>query len=199
MVTVGFSRELAPEVVRLLHEFRHEIFVRRLGWQLPLVDGVERDQYDNDAAVYFLARDLGDNITACARLLPTTVPYMLSEVFPELLGGQPAPNDAAVWELSRFATSVRKTGEGRVLSLSQPTLDLLEAVLDYGRQHGIKRFALVTSIGIERLVLRAGYDVHRIGPPSRTAEGLVVALYIEVPAAPINGVLPRPTTIADAH
>jgi acyl homoserine lactone synthase len=182
IITIASQSELAPETRSSMHEFRYDTFVRRLGWSLPLIDGVERDQYDNDNSVYFLVRDVSNNITACARMLPTVVPYMLEEVFPGLLGDHPAPHDPAVWELSRFAANLRRSGEGRALSLSQPTLDLLESVLEYGRGHGVKRVALVASIGIERLLLRAGFDVHRFGRPAPTENGLIVALYIEVPA-----------------
>ncbi len=184
MITVGARNELAPHIVSSMHEFRHEIFVGRLGWSLPLLDGVERDQYDNEQTVYFVDRDEGGNITACARLLPTTTPYMLPDLFSALLGGVRAPRDPAVWELSRFATSVRKSREGRILSLSQPTLDLLEAVSEFARRHAAKRLLLVTSIASERLLLRAGFDVHRVAAPVQMPEGLCVALYIEVPAAP---------------
>jgi len=183
MITIGARKELTPEVVSSMHEFRHEIFVRRLRWSLPLLDGVERDEYDIEDAVYFIARDASDDITACARLLPTTGPYLLLEKFPHLLGSNPAPCDPHVWELSRFATNMRKTREGRVLSLSQPTLDLLDAVISYARRRGAQRLALVTSIPIERLLLRAGFEVHRIAAPVQMSDGLFVALYIELPAS----------------
>jgi N-acyl-L-homoserine lactone synthetase len=106
---------------------------------------------------------------------------MLPELFPCLLGGSPAPNHAAIWELSRFATSVRASGEGRVLSLSRPTLELLDLVFDYSRLCKIERLVLVTTIAIERLMLRAGLEAHRMGPPSLTNGSRCVALFIEVP------------------
>ena len=182
MITIGGRNDLAPEAVSEMHQFRYEIFVRRLGWALPLAGGIERDEYDTDEAIYVLARDMTGRITACARLLPTTTRCMLSDLFGVLLGGKTVPSDPAMWELSRFATSVRKTGEGRVLSLSQPTMDLLDAILQYARKHGTERLILVTSVAIERLMLRAGYDTHRLAAPARVDGNLCVALIIEVPA-----------------
>jgi acyl homoserine lactone synthase len=187
MITIGGRNELAAHIVSSMHEFRHEVFIRRLGWSLPLLEGIERDRYDNEQAVYFVVRDEDGNITACARLLPTTASYMLPDLFTELLGGQPAPRDPAVWELSRFATSVRNTREGRILSLSQPTLDLLEAVIEFARQRSVKRLLLVTSIAIERLLLRAAFDVHRLAAPVRMSDGLFAALFMEISAAPATG------------
>ncbi len=181
MISVGARNELTPAVVRSMHRFRHETFVGRLRWSLPLIGGLEQDQYDSECAVYVIVHDIDDDVTGCARLLPTTGDYMLPELFPELLGGRPPPRDAAVWELSRFAASVRRSREGRMLSLSSTTLTLLEAVFQFARDNAVARLLIVTSIASERLLLRAGLDVHRLGSPVRTPDGLTVALCIEVP------------------
>lgn len=163
-----------------MHEFRHEVFVRRLKWSLPLVNGIERDQYDTLSTKYVVIRDDTDRVTACARLLPTTEAYMLPDLFPQLLGGRVTPRDPSVWELSRFATSVRETREGRILSLSQPTLDFLDLIFAFARANNIERLIFVTSVGIERLMLRAGLPVHRIGPPAIAEGQRSVALFIEI-------------------
>jgi N-acyl-L-homoserine lactone synthetase len=181
-IAMGSSQQLSLKVMNLMHEFRHEVFVKRLGWALRLVDGRERDEYDTPDAKYLVVRDGPERVTACARMLPTTNSYMLPELFPQLLGGCAAPSDPRVWELSRFATSVRETREGRVLSLSEPTLDLLALVFDFARQHGVARLILVTSIGIERLMLRAGVTAHRLAPPAEVDGSLCVALFLEVPS-----------------
>jgi acyl homoserine lactone synthase len=181
-VAMGTSTQLNVNVMRLLDQFRHDVFVKRLGWSLPMMNGVERDQYDTADAQYVVLSDGPERVSACARLLPTTGNYMLPDLFPQLLGSCAAPKDAAVWELSRFATSVRETREGRVLSLSKPTLELLDLVYDHARKLDIARLVLVTSIGIERLMLRAGVAAHRLGPPAMVDGNLCVALFIEVPA-----------------
>jgi acyl homoserine lactone synthase len=196
-VAMGNSRQLSTSIVDLMHEFRHRVFVKRLGWSLPEVNGMERDQYDTAQAKYVIVSDSAGHITACARLLPTTESYMLPELFPQLLGTCAAPKDSAVWELSRFATSVRETREGRILCLSKPTLDLLDLVFDFAREQNIVRLILVTSVGIERLMLRAGVPVHRIAPPDLVDGALTVALFIEITPRkpePVNGT-PRKVTI----
>jgi N-acyl-L-homoserine lactone synthetase len=196
-VAMGNNGQLSTTIVEMMHEFRHRVFVKRLGWSLPVMNGLERDQYDTPEAKYVIVSDSAGRITACARLLPTTDSYMLPELFPQLLGSCAAPSDAAVWELSRFATSVRETREGRILSLSKPTLDLLDLVFDFAREHNIVRLILVTSIGIERLMLRAGVPVHRIAPPDLVDGSLTVALFIEITPRrpePVNGT-PRKVTL----
>lgn len=180
MVAMGSSWQLSTQVLHLMHTFRHEVFVKRLKWSLPLLNGVERDEYDTAEAKYVVISDGPDRVTACARLLPTTEAYMLPELFPQLLGEAPAPRDASVWELSRFATSVRETREGRVLSLSKPTLEFLDLIFEFARQHAIARLVFVTSVQVERLMLRAGIPVHRIAAPALVDGRLSVALFIEI-------------------
>jgi N-acyl-L-homoserine lactone synthetase len=177
---MGSSGQLGVDSLKLMYAFRYDVFVTRLGWSLPLRDGVERDQYDGPNARYVVQSEGSDCVTACARLLPTVQSYMLPELFPQLLGGRPAPRDASIWELSRFATSVRHTHEGRILCLSKPTVDFLDLVLCFARRERIARLIFVTSIGIERLMLRARVPVHRIGPPALIDGRLHVALFIEV-------------------
>src|SRR5688572_17586116 len=180
MVAMGSSWQLSTEVLNLMHQFRHDVFIKRLKWSLPLVNGVERDKYDTANAKYVVISDGADRVTACARLLPTTEAYMLPDLFPELLGRCALPQDPTIWELSRFATSVRETREGRVLSLSQPTLDFLELIFGFARRHDIERLIFVTAVSIERLMLRAGIPVHRIAPPAVVEGQRSVALFIEM-------------------
>lgn len=179
-ISMGSCRQLSAKILAHMHEFRHDVFVKRLKWSLPALGGVERDQYDTAEAKYVVQSDDSGRVTACARLLPTTRSYMLPELFPQLLGNSAVPRDRRIWELSRFATSVRETGEGRVLSLSRPTLEFLDRVLLCARHHEVNRLVFVTSIGIERLMLRAGVRAHRLGPPARVDGQLAVALFIEV-------------------
>lgn len=179
MITIGGRHELSADIVSSMHQFRHEIFVRRLGWSLPMLEGIERDEYDNDNTIYFVVQDALGEVTACTRLLPTITPCMLHDLFGELLGGNPPPRDPLIWELSRFATNVRKSGDGRSLALSEPTLQLLRAVLRFVRRQGVERLVLVTSVAIERLLIRSGFAVHRVASPCRTPDGLLVALFVD--------------------
>ena len=184
-VTIAKRKDMTIRALESLHAFRRDVFVGRLRWQLPLLDGIERDEFDREDTVYLAVSPDGEEVTACARLLPTAAgSYMLPELFPELLGERPAPCDPTVWELSRFATSVRASREGRVLSLSQPTLELLDSIFDFSLEHDIERLVLVTSIALERLLLRAGLKVHRVTAPASLHGRMHVALYIDVPRPP---------------
>jgi len=183
-IIIGARSELTPGAVKRLHEFRHEIFVQRLGWRLPLVDGSECDQYDLPDTMYVMECDADGRVRACARLLRTTSSYMLPEVFGQLLGSASAPCDAKIWELSRLAVSVRATGSGRALSFSSATLHLLNVVRDFVAQHAVERVVMVTTLAIERLILRSGLQVSRVAAPANVCGEICVAIFIEVPQGP---------------
>ena len=91
---------------RLLHSlyrFRHRVFRQRLGWEVSSVGGMEYDFYDEIDPMHVAACLPGGQVIASSRLLPTGGPYMLRDVFPELLRGESAPCASDVWEVSRFA------------------------------------------------------------------------------------------------
>lgn len=87
-VFCGTQAELMPDYYAKLLSYRHQVFIERLGWELDSIDGLERDQFDRPDTVYVVSRDENGTVTGCARLLPTTQPYLLGDVFPQLLNGQ---------------------------------------------------------------------------------------------------------------
>src|ERR1700733_12717169 len=80
--------------------YRHKVFIERLGWQLNTHGGHEIDQFDRPHTVYVVVQDDAQNIIGCARLLPTTRPYLLGDIFPHILNGLAPPRSPEVWELS---------------------------------------------------------------------------------------------------
>lgn len=182
-VAIGSRSQLAPHVLDSMQRFHDQVFLQRDGWSLqpiPRMNAAKRDEYDTAEAVYLVVTDESCRVTASARLLASTGPYMLRSSFPELLGGNPAPSDPITWELSRFVTATGPgTGE-RVRSLPAFTLDLLALVAEAGRQRSARRIILPTTVVVERLLMRAHVDVHRFAPPESVDGALCVALMLEV-------------------
>lgn len=162
--------------------YRHKVFVENLGWDLHSPDGYEQDQFDRPDTVYVAARNDEEEICGCARLLPTTHPYLLSEVFPQLLNGMAPPNSPDIWELSRFATVDFNSADRSPLRQmsSEIAIDLLQAAIDCAAKHGAKKLITVSPLGIERLLRNAGFKSHRAGPPMRIDGHLIFACWIEV-------------------
>ena len=163
----GTARDLSADLVSKIGLYRHRVFIDTLHWNLRTEGGIERDQFDDDSTVYVVTRDELGNLTGVARLLPTNRPYLLAEVFPQLLNGLPLPCSSEVWELSRFAAmnfnNGPTAGHGRLLSAT--AAELLRAAIAYAAAHGAKRLITVSPLGIERLLRYTGVRSHRAGPP----------------------------------
>lgn len=183
MMTVlsGTRDQLSAGVETELASYRYAIFVESLQWPLPATDGLELDQFDRPDTLYIVARDQQGTVCGCARLLPTTSAYLLDEVFPELMGGLPAPHSPQVWELSRFST--KTTG-----NLPPPSREcarerfctLFAAVVQAALARGASRLITFTAMGIERILRSIGLHAHRIGPPRLIDGKPVLAMWIEL-------------------
>ena len=163
----GEPAELRPGLMADMARYRHKVFVQKLGWQLECENALEYDQFDRDDTVYVIAKNTAGEVVGTARLLPTVRPYLLGEVFPQLLHGLPVPSSPDVWELSRFAALDFNAPACTALDqFSSPVaVGLLRAAQSCAAAHGAKRFITVSPLGVERLLRRAGFQAHRLAPP----------------------------------
>lgn len=180
----GIKNSLPEGMYSELSIYRHEVFVEMLGWELNAPTGYEQDQFDRSDTIYVVARGNDDRIVGCARLLPTTKPYLLGEVFPELLNGLSPPNSPDIWELSRFAAvdARNSTNTGRVQYPSSGTLCLLRSAIQTAASLGAKRLISVSPIGMERLLRNSGFSSHRAGPPMIVDGHPIFACWIDIDA-----------------
>jgi len=176
--TIGKSKDFSPATEHALAVYRHKIFIERLGWNLPVEHGVERDQFDHPETLYVMTREPDGEVCGCARLLPTTEPYLLSEVFPHLMGGAQVPRSREVWELSRFAAATAKPNPEVDPALN--TRCLLAAAVKVAAAHGAMRLITVSPLGIDRLLHRMGVHAHRAGPPMFAEGKPIFACWIEI-------------------
>ncbi len=117
-------------------ELRHSVFVDEKGWNaLKRDNGLESDKFDNEHAVHMLLY-VENELIGYQRMLPTTHPTLLSEVYPELCDGS-LPKSEFIWEWTRFA--VRKTHRkgGRKLGLAGNLL--LSEMVDWGLKSNIRQ------------------------------------------------------------
>jgi len=176
----GSSSDFSPELENTIAQYRHKIFIERLGWPLPTENGLERDQFDRPDTVYVIARDTKGEICGCARLLPTTRSYLLGEIFPNLIPGLAIPCSADVWELSRFAAAPINNISETALDTAANTRCLLAAAVASATEHGAKRLITVSPLGVERLLYRMGVHAHRAGPPIFVDGKPIFACWIEI-------------------
>ncbi len=177
----GTVHNFSGEYFRDLSKYRHRVFVEMLGWELQCEHGIETDQFDRDDTVYVVAHDAASEIIGLVRLLPTIRPYLLGEVFPELLNDKTPPSSPEVWEISRFAAVDFNANATSVMGLfsSEIAIELLRKSIAVARAHGAKELITVSPLGIERLLRRAGFKAHRAGPPKMYGRHAVYANVID--------------------
>lgn len=175
-ITIAPRRAFASKELREMHTLRAKVFRGRLGWEVPVLSGMEIDGYDALEPRYMLMRD-GETLRGCWRLLPTEGPYMLKDSFPQLLDGQEPPSDPHIWELSRFALETEGAGS---YGFSEMTMESIEAIIRHAHERGLSRYVTVTTTAIERMLRRAGVVTTRIGSPQAVGIETAVALYVEI-------------------
>jgi len=176
-IRVTTRSNLNKEELWDMYRLRANIFKERMGWDVSIMGGMEIDGYDALDPSYMVIYEHGNVVRGCCRLLPTDGPYMLKDTFPELLHGQPAPEDKTVWELSRFAI---KTDGANKFGFAELALDSMREMVSFGDRMGIDRFVIVTTTAVERLLQKAGIAIKRFGPPIRIGVENSVALDIDL-------------------
>ena len=159
----AYAREL-----RLMFQQRFRVFRQRLGWTVAGENGEERDGFDDFYPIYLLAYGDDGRLAGSWRFLPTTGPYMLRDVFPQLLGGAKPPYHPLIWEGSRFAVEGRGR-RGRVSS------ELLCAVTETCIAFGIRELITVYDARMERLLPRLGCPPKWQSQPCRVGQSLAYA------------------------
>ena len=163
-----------------MHRIRKAVFKDRLGWDVKVSGGLEVDEYDALGPSYLLSIDRSGTLNGCVRLLPTTGPNMLRDIFPSFVTKAALPCGERVWEASRFAVSRNSTAAE--LGISQTTYDLLIGVLKFGLSNGISMIACVVDVRMERILRRAGWQLDRLGPAHRIGNTIAMAGQLEVSA-----------------
>lgn len=88
-IQVGTRRDFPSKVLWDMHRLRTRVFKDRMGWEVPVLSGMEIDGYDATDPYYMVIRSSNGGVCGCWRMLPTEGPYMLKDTFPELLHGAP--------------------------------------------------------------------------------------------------------------
>ncbi|MCF4126496.1 acyl-homoserine-lactone synthase [Methylobacterium sp. SyP6R] len=138
IVTAANIRSFASEMEQA-YRLRHQVFVTEMGWKdIERPDGREIDQFDDQHAVHMLATDRGE-VLGYQRMLPTTRPYLLTEVLPQLCDG-PAPRGPHIWEWTRYCVKQGHRDRGRMLSPIGSAL--LTGIVEWGLASGVDQIVI---------------------------------------------------------
>lgn len=161
-----------------MHHDRKRVFVDQLGWRLPVRGSwLEVDEFDNEFAVYLLARSAEDGShQASLRLLPTTRPHMLADLFSALCEGPPPVGDGC-WEISRLVTRPA-VAVGTALLRVHRLLAL--ALLEFAACNEVTAYSLVIEANRVPALLAIGWPVIPLGLPMSIDGQELQALQINV-------------------
>jgi len=180
-IFVKEGEALSNLIVNQVFRLRHEAFIERLDWDIPSVNGMERDEFDDLKPYHIVAKNDDGSIAGCWRALPTTGKYMLKDVFPSLLQSESAPREKDVWEISRF--TVRKNHKNLTKGyINSVTIDLISSFYSFAKDNNIRAFVTVTTVACERLLRQMGVSLRRMGDGNVVQIGKEksVALWINV-------------------
>ncbi|WP_425624841.1 acyl-homoserine-lactone synthase TraI [Agrobacterium radiobacter] len=157
------------------HKLRAEVFSGRLGWEVDVRGGQERDHFDDLRPIYILAVTDNDRVIGCARLLPATGPTMIANVFSSLLPDGKLRSHDAMIESSRFCvdTSV-EAGRGSN-AIHEATLTMFAGIIEWSIANGYTEIVTVTDLRFERILSRVDWPLQRIGPPRKIGSTTAVA------------------------
>ncbi|SAL44535.1 autoinducer synthesis protein [Caballeronia sordidicola] len=197
-IVAGRLEDLPSDIRRHLGAFRHRVFVQRLHWEIPGVSAhatSEWDEFDGGSTVHLVALSADEKVCGCARLMPTTGPYLLREIFPELAGQDGAPpSSPTIWEMSRFAGSGipnHRTG-------STSGMPLFPYAMVLALSFGATRVIGVVSRPVARLYRRFGLDLRVTGVKSAPGCADIVACSINLDPATFDRLHCDPVTLLNS-
>lgn len=188
-----------PEKFRLLdgmYKLRHAVFAERLKW--TSLDSYQReiDLYDVINPVYLICRHPAGEVVGCWRLLPTTGPYMLKDIFSHLLWGTPPPEQSDIWEISRFAIDPKWRDYDSLGAVGSVVGQMLLDLFDFSEANGIKRIVAASDIRFDRILTRAGLATTHYGPAVRMENSAAVAGWADITAQSRDRI---ETRLAETH
>ena len=90
-----------------MFRLRARIFFQKLGWQVDVRDGAERDRFDDEGPVYIVHTNAAREVDGACRLLPTTGPTLIEEAFADTLPDVAGLSSPSIWECTRLCVDAK--------------------------------------------------------------------------------------------
>jgi acyl homoserine lactone synthase len=161
-----------------MHKLRAYIFRDRLGWDVQVVEGRERDKYDDEQPLYIIyTDDQQREVRGSLRLLPTTGPTLLSECFADTLPDAAHLSAPTIWECTRFCIDDRlldrESSEGLLFVSAKMLVGLGEVAISKSIESIIGNL----DASMLRLYRRIGCEVEILGSTSRYGRRVYLGLF----------------------
>jgi len=160
-----------------MFRLRARVFHDRLKWDVQITDGKERDRYDDEGPVYIIyTDDHGGEVKGSLRLLPTTGPTLLADVFSDTLPDSVHLSAPTIWECSRFCLDEKILASG-IEGIVFASRVLIAAMGDVAIGAGIESIIGNFDAAKLRLYQRIGCEVEVLGSTSRYGSPVYLGLH----------------------
>jgi acyl homoserine lactone synthase len=176
----GSDRHNFPREIDQMFRLRTQVFRDRMAWDVQIKDGWEIDQFDECNPLYLLCLDNENVVRGTARLLPTTGPNMLNDVFTQLLPDGIPIRSGLMWESSRFSVDRASLAQRTENRLNRVTGELLIGIFDVAQRAGLQFIVSVYDVLMARVLRRACCHAEPIGPAVKIGKAFSYAGLFEV-------------------
>jgi acyl homoserine lactone synthase len=167
-----------PRLIDEMFRLRARVFRDRLNWNVEVTDGKERDRYDDEQPVYIIhSDDEAREVIGSLRLLPTTGPTLLADIFSDTLPDAVNLSAPAIWECTRFCLDDKLLDRGREDEILFASAALLEAVGDVALRAGVEAIIGNFDEPMLRLYRRIGCEVEVLGSTFRYSRPVYLGLH----------------------
>ena len=178
VVLEQYNAHKYSHLIDKMFRLRAHVFHDRLNWDVNVTDGKERDRYDDEQPVYIIYCDhQGQEVKGSLRLLPTTGPTLLADIFCDTLPEAATLCAPAIWECSRFCLDDKFLEKGRHDEELFASAAILEAVGDVALRAGIETIIGNFDELMLRLYRRIGCEVEILGSTLRYGDPVYLGMH----------------------
>jgi len=164
VVVEKYNAHKYSHLIEKMYRLRAHVFHDRLGWDVQVVDGKERDKYDDEQPVYVIhTDDKAREVKGSLRLLPTTGPTLLAECFADTLPDAAHLSAPTIWEATRFCIDDRLLDRGSPDGLFFASSVMIAALGDVAVSAGIESIVANFDASALRLYRRVGCEIDILG------------------------------------
>ena len=177
IIVEAHNAEKYAHLLEQMFRQRARIFHDRLGWDVIVKDGKERDRFDDENPVYIIyTDDSGRKVKGSLRLLPTTGPTLLADFFSDTVPDAAHLAAPTIWECTRFCLDedIWQTDKEDILFASTV---LLVALGDLAVLAGIESIIGNFDASALHLWRRIGCEVEILGSTARYGRPVYLGLH----------------------
>ena len=174
----GYNAHRYQDLMDQMFVLRARIFSQRLRWDVQVVDGRERDKYDDQDPAYLIYTDENaKHVKGSLRLMPTTGPTLLADIFHDTLPAAAQLSAPSIWECTRLCIDDRLLGGGSRDELLLASTALIAGLGEVAIAAGIEMVLGNFDASMLRLYRQIGCDVEVLGSTQRFGNSIYLGSF----------------------